>query len=115
MAGTRPKLAKTMNRAPRGNWLALAAILFGGLLIGPLNAAFAVDHSGHQGHGAAVEPIPEHCLFCVDGVAPSLSLDPPEFVPNEAGAVQQPAPCAPPAPFLRPKPASARGPPRLLL
>ncbi len=104
-----------MNRAPRGNGLALAAILFGGLLIGPLNAALAEDHSGHQGHGAVVEPIPEHCLFCVDGVAPSLSPQPPEFARNEAVAARKPAPYAPPALCRRPTPASARGPPGFLL
>ena len=95
--------------------MALSAILFGGILLGPLNAALAEDHSGHQKHGALVEPIPEHCLFCVDGVAPSLSLDAPEIAPNEAGAALKPALYAPPALSRCPVPASARGPPHFLL
>lgn len=110
----RPLPANTLNQAPRGTGLALAAVLFGGLLLGPLNAAFADDHSGHQGHGALIEPIAEHCLFCIDGVTPSLSLDPPGFAANGAKSAPKPAPYAPPALSRRPALASARGPPHFL-
>jgi len=57
--------------------IALAAMIFGACFLGPFNAAFVDDHAGHgehHHHAAPIETAPEHCLFCVDGIAPAVPM-----------------------------------------
>ena len=110
-----PHPGRTGKRPPQGGWLALAAVLFGGIGLGPLNAAFADAHGGHQGHGAAVEPIPEHCLFCIDGVSPSMPTQAPPIAAGQAKARLEPALFQPQPRSRRPARRSARSPPLFLL
>ena len=114
-ASRAPHRGRTAQRPLRGGWLALAAILFGGIGLGPLNAAFADTHSQHQGHGAVIEPIPEHCLFCVDGVSPSLPQHASQLATTPAKARPERALSEPQVRSRRPARLSARSPPLFLL
>ncbi len=81
-SGTTHSLAK---------YLALAALIFGGALLGAGNAVHglsgssqpAEQHQGHHAHHGAADAalpdilsMPAHCMFCIDGIAPQPAMLP---------------------------------------